>query len=137
MMVYLDTSSLVKLYIREDGSSEIIDLVSNASLVLTSIVAYAETRAAFAKQHKSKNLTQKELSRIKAIFDDDWRHYLIIGINEEISHLAGDLAEKHGLRGFDAIHLASYLFFKNKVRKEMRFSSSDSRLNDAARREDS
>jgi predicted nucleic acid-binding protein len=134
-MVYLDTSSLVKLYIKETGSLEVIYLVSNASLVLTSMVAYAETRAAFAKQQKNRNLTQKELSGIKVVFEDDWRHYLIIGINEEISHLAGDLAEKHGLRGFDAIHLASYLFFKGKVKKEIIFSSSDNRLNDAARKE--
>ncbi len=132
MMIYLDTSSLVKLYINEIGSLDVVSLVSEASAVITSIVAYPETRSAFARQHKDGQLTKKELTRIKNIFEDDWKRYLIISITEDISYLAGNLAEKYALRGFDAIHLASYLSFMRKIRKDIKFSSFDNKLNKAA-----
>jgi hypothetical protein len=39
LILYLDTSSLIKLYVEENGSSEIESLVGQASLVCTSVVA--------------------------------------------------------------------------------------------------
>ncbi len=49
MTVYLDTSSLVKLYVTEAGTDVVEQLVGDASVVATSVVAYAETRAALAR----------------------------------------------------------------------------------------
>ena len=49
MTVYLDTSSLVKLYVTEAGSDVIHKLVGEADVVATSVAAYPETRAAFAR----------------------------------------------------------------------------------------
>ena len=46
MTLYVDTSSLVKLYVTEVGSEVVRQLTENASVVATSVVAYAETRAA-------------------------------------------------------------------------------------------
>lgn len=31
----------------------------------------------------------------------------MIGIDDTLAHLAGELAQRHGLRGYDAVHLAS------------------------------
>ena len=133
-MVYLDTSSLVKLQVKEDGSHKVSAEISNASAVFTSIVAYAESRAAFARQYRDRQLTKKEFSSVKNIFDVDWKRFIIIGINQEISCLAGDLAEKYALRGFDSIHLASFLSAKKKTAQVIHFSSFDERLNNAASR---
>lgn len=134
-IVYLDTSSLVKLYVREAGSSEIVQLISESSAVVTSIVAYAEARAAFARQHRINNLSLKEFGEIKIIFEEDWSRYLVVGLNREILSISGELVEKYDLRGFDAIHLASCLFFQRKIKKEMIFSSFDRKLNNAAKLE--
>ena len=49
MTLYLDTSSLVKLYVTESGSKVVRQLVGDANVVATSVVAYAETRAALAR----------------------------------------------------------------------------------------
>lgn len=48
LIVYLDTSSLIKLYIEESGSAEVERLVEKASLVCTSVIAYPEARSALA-----------------------------------------------------------------------------------------
>lgn len=47
---------------------------------------------------------------------------------------AGDLAEVHGLRGFDSIHLASALWLKEKTSTPLNFAVFDQRLRAAAER---
>lgn len=47
---------------------------------------------------------------------------------------AGDLAEVYGLRGFDAIHLASALWLKEKTSTPLHFAVFDQRLRAAAER---
>lgn len=44
MILYLDTSSLVKLYVEEKDSSKIADLVIASEISATSLIAYAESR---------------------------------------------------------------------------------------------
>lgn len=134
-MLYLDTSSLVKLYVGEEGADEVKALTEGASLVATSIVAYAEGRAALARQHREKRLTAAEYAEVKKIFDGDWQNYIIVPLNKTVSRQAGHLTEKHGLMGFDAIHLASYLFFAEKAEDLVRFSSFDDHLKKACYKE--
>ena len=49
LILYLDTSALVKLYVRERGSARVRAQVGKADAIATSVVAYAEARAAFAR----------------------------------------------------------------------------------------
>ena len=52
-MLYLDTSALAKLYVREPETSEVRRLVgANSGLVFTSIVTYAEMLAVLARCRK-------------------------------------------------------------------------------------
>jgi predicted nucleic acid-binding protein len=128
MIVYLDTSSLVKLYIEEEGSPQIATLLESSDVTATSIVAYAEARAAFARRYREKAFSPRDYDRLKAIFEEDWRNYLVLHISGDIIKLAGNLAEKHALRGFDAIHLASALNLRNELATSIVFSCFDDNL---------
>ena len=135
MIGYLDTSSLVKLYVEEKGSRLVRELVERAELVATSVVTYAEARAALARQRREGGLTAVGLEQAKNDLEQDWPRYLAVEVSEAVYRNAGDLAEKHHLRGFDSLHLASYLsLYENGVR-QIRFSSFDEALNRAARKE--
>ncbi len=135
MIAYLDTSSLVKLYIEEEGSLLIRELVERAELVATSVVAYAEARAAFARQRREGGLTAGGFDRAKSDFERDWPRYLTIEVSEAVYRNAGELAEKHRLRGFDSLHLASYVSLYRGGAGHIRFSAFDGALNRAARKE--
>jgi len=135
MILYLDTSSLVKLYVEEDGSTKVDDLVKSSEVAATSIVAYAEARAAFSRRYREKAFTKAEHSRIKTFFDKDWRDFLVLDITDEMIRRAGDLAEKHALRGFDAIHLASALTLQQETSASIVFSCFDDHLQKASERE--
>lgn len=132
MFVYLDTSSLVKLYVEEDGSSQVDALVKSSEFTSTSLVAYAEARAAFARRFREKAFTQQEHNRIKEFLNQDWRSYLILSVTEDLISLAGDLAEKHALRGFDSIHLASAVTLQKESASPVVFSCFDDYLKKAA-----
>lgn len=135
MIVYLDTSSLVKLYVEEKGSRMVRDLVEPAELVATSVVTYVEARAALARQRREGGLTAAGFAQAKNDFEMDWPRYLAVEVNEAVCRRAGDLAEKHHLRGFDSLHLASYLSLNGDGVRQIRFSSFDEALNRAARKE--
>jgi len=135
VILYLDTSSLVKLYVVEPGSEDVGRLVEQAELVSTSIVAYAEARAALARRRREKSLTPGGHRRATAAFEADWPRFLTLEVVESLARMAGGLAERYRLRGFDALHLASYLTFVEEFAgEEVRFSAADRALERAARR---
>lgn len=45
--------------------------------------------------------------------DDLYAELRVIGIDGALAQFAGELAELHGLRGYDAVHLASAISFKD------------------------
>ena len=135
MIVYLDTSSLVKLYVEEVDSERIRNFAHDAAAVSTSKIAYAEARAAFARKQKEEEFSLKVLRKIVEDFNRDWESYFVIEITDGLIRFAGDIAEKYLLRGFDSIHLASAVHLKNKIRADIHFSSYDTRLNQSAEKE--
>ena len=134
MTIYLDTSSLVKLYVEEAGSSDVRELIAGATVVATSVVAYAETRAALSRLRRTGDLTPAQFSAAKRKFETQWPAVLSLEVTAAISREAGDFAERYALRGFDALHLASFAEVARRAGPdETRFSSCDERLNHASR----
>jgi predicted nucleic acid-binding protein len=133
--LYLDTSSLVKLYIDEEGSDAVKDLVEQASTVATSAVAFAEARAVFARHRSLKLISPIAYSNIVRRFDLDWTSMLIVDVSEAVLRSAGALADRLSVRGFDAIHLASFEGLLPRAEDaEVHFSSADVRLANAAKK---
>lgn len=135
MILYLDTSSLVKLYVGEIGSEEIKNFAQRAAVISTSKIAYAEARSAFARKQKEDGFSLSLLRRVVADFNKDWDSYYLIEITDGLIRVAGDLAEKYLLRGFDSIHLASAIHLKNRISLDVYFSSYDVRLNQSSEKE--
>ena len=135
MILYLDTSSLVKVYVHEEGSDEVRRLFVAATTVVTSVVAYAEARAAFAHQRRARALTAPAFAEAKRLFEQDWVSVIAVGLSEAVVRAAGELAERHGIRGFDSIHLASFQQLLERAGEEdVHFSTFDDRHARAARR---
>jgi predicted nucleic acid-binding protein len=131
LILYLDTSALVKLFFDEAGSNAVVDLVEQADSVITSQVAYAESCSALARRRRDKRLTQEEFNSAKKRLDEIWPQMDTVLI-DEIG--AGDLAIKHIIRGFDAIHLAAAIELRtiHDPPLDVTFCSFDDRQNEAA-----
>ncbi len=134
MILYLDTSALVKLYVQEEGSAVVREEVARAVAVAVSRIAYAEARAAFARRAREGALSPEDLRRVVIAFNADWETVLCIELTEGISRQAGELAETMALRGFDSLHLASAVALQRRISTPFRFLCFDDRLMAAAER---
>ena len=135
MILYLDTSSLIKLYVEEEGSETVRADVAGAEIIATSLLSYPEARAALARLRRERSLTPAEHRRAKSAFDQDWERYLVVLVAEPICRDAASLAESHGLRAYDSVNLECYRTLLLQGGGDVRFSSFDRRLNQVAARE--
>ncbi len=134
MTVYLDTSNLVKLYIDEAGADDVQRLVGSADTVATSVLAYAETRATFARRRRERLMTAAETKSAIRQLDADWSRFVVILLGDGLVKAAGRLADVHALRGGDAVHLASFEDLLTRCDDDdIQFSCADDRLIRAAR----
>ena len=107
MIIYFDTSALIKLFVEESGATIARDAAERAEFVATSMLAYAEARAAFARKRRFGEITADLLERVKKEFESTWEGLQIVAIDESTVRRAGGFAETYSLKGFDAVHLAS------------------------------
>lgn len=130
MILYLGTSSLVKLYVEERHSSEVHQWVRDAEIVATCKVAYTEAVSAFESCLREGQLSQQEYDQIIKVFASDWQSFASVDFDEV---LAGQMIKKYGLRRFDAMHLSSAkLICGGRPSLSFGFSSFDGRLCHAA-----
>jgi len=107
--VYFDSSALVKLLVEEPGSDLASALWDGCDAALSSRLAYPEVRAALAAAHRNGDLRRSDLVEAEQSWTMFWAAVRPVELTERIEQRAGDLAATHGLRGADAVHLASAL----------------------------
>ena len=130
---YFDTSAIVKLYLREAFSEDVATLFTTAQFVSSHEIAFVETRAALANARRTNRLDEEEHAISVRNFCDDWAHGMTpIGTDDSLLERAAELAEGFGLRGYDAMHLASAARLSTQL-SILDFVSFDRALNRAAR----
>lgn len=135
MIVYADTSQIIKLFLDEAGSDQVHDLFRNRDRLASSVIAYAECRAALAQARRMSRLTHGSYHSVLVEFEARWRVMQKMDVSSNVIQLAGDLAEKHALRGYDAIHLASAVTLQRDLQEPVLFSAADQPLLEAAKAE--
>jgi predicted nucleic acid-binding protein len=104
---YFESSALVKLVIHEEGTETAELLWDSSDGAVTSRLSYAEVRAALAAAFRAGRLTVLALADAKKALTLLVAEMQIVEVTQSVVRDAGDLAEEHGLRGYDALHLSS------------------------------
>lgn len=117
MIVYLDASALVKCYVHEAGSQEVMELVRLAEMVGTAVISRAEVSAALAKAVRVGSLPQEEAEAALNRFVHDWANLVRVQITETLVASAASLAWKRNLRGYDAVHLAAAITWREALQE--------------------
>jgi predicted nucleic acid-binding protein len=133
---YLDTSALIKRFVAEPGSELVRKLVTEEGPVATAKIAYAEAYAAFNRKKREGHLSRRDYGLVSEAFENDWQAYVRVDLQEEVLAFCRELTERHPLRGFDAIHLASALSLQRDLGEKLTFAAADARLLEAAAAED-
>lgn len=107
MIAYFDTSAFLKLVVEEVGSDQVIELWRVADTAVSSVLLYPESRAALALAERLGRLSPARGRDACAEFEALFADIGLVAASVDLLHRAGDLAETHALRGYDAVHLAS------------------------------
>jgi predicted nucleic acid-binding protein len=132
MILYLDTSALVKKYFKESGSSEVILQWKKAGAIATSSIAYAETMASFYRKKREVNISLDVFHTLVDTFQKDWESLFCVQVNDDLNDMIDKVLSQHALRGFDAIHLASALILHGAAPEQLLFACFDKPLVQAA-----
>ena len=134
MIPYLDASALVKRYVTEPGSREVIELTTNTTAVATVLVSRAEVAAAFGRAVRVGVLDGKSGRRAHRRFARDWPDFVRLPVTEALVARAETLAWDYGLRGYDAVQLAAALAWQDSVGPDVVLATFDRQLWETAPR---
>ena len=132
MILYLDTSALLKKYFQETGSDEVIARWKEATGIVTSSVAYAEALASIHRKKREVKFNNDRFEKILHLFRRDWNSFIRVEVTDELNDWIDKVVSHYPLRGFDAIHLASALIVHDRLPEEFLFACYDNKLLQAA-----
>jgi predicted nucleic acid-binding protein len=132
LILFCDTSALLKLYLDEPESATLHDLANAAEDVVACRIAWAEAWAGFARKGRETPIALAAIATARSAFAEDWPRWSIIEVTQTLVEQAGSFAEAFALRGYDSVQLAA-AHSAIEQRPEVSFASFDARLNRAAR----
>ena len=133
MILFCDTSALVKLYILEDSSREMRALAGAASAIAVSRIAWAEMMAALARRAREFPNDANASEVVRKRLRTDWPRYIVVEVTQALVELAGEYADTFALRGYDSVQLAAARTLQDMAGEEVTFACFDTRLSKAAR----
>ncbi|HEY9084525.1 MAG TPA: type II toxin-antitoxin system VapC family toxin [Candidatus Tyrphobacter sp.] len=136
---FVDTSALVKLYVREPGTAEMLQIVGSEethALALASVTPL-ELRSAVRRRERAGDLSSEVASQILERFTAQFEtRFERVPVNEPLVEQALGLVDRHGLRAYDAVQLAACLQWKSSgMAGDPIFACADGALLAAARAE--
>ena len=133
MILYCDTSALVKMYIAEAHSELVTGQLDQAESVAVCRIAWAEAHSAFARRAREVPVDAETIEHAKVALAADWPDFVILEVNQNLVELAGEYADTFALRGYDSVQLAAAHELLRLSRSGVMFASFDQRLNKAAK----
>ena len=133
LILFCDTSALIKLYIVETGSEELKVRILEAEAVAVCRIAWAEAHAALSRRAREVPEDTSNIEQAKAALAADWPHFVVVEIYQALVERAGDYAETFALRGYDSVQLAAAFETGRISQSPIAFACFDTRLNKAAK----
>ena len=116
MILFCDTSALLKLFIDEQDSESMIKARSASEGIAVCRITWAESMAALAR----------------SMFEQAWPGFAIADVTQSLVEKAGVFSEAFALRGYDSVQLAAAHQLHEQFALPLTFASYDRRLNQAA-----
>ena len=140
MSVYFfDSSVLTKRYLIETGTTWVLNTVApnSGNHILIAQLASVEVFSAISRHKRENHITARTSRAIRMYLERHiYREYDVVVLSDLILQVAQDLLDKHPLRAYDSVQLASALDSNNRLLKaglqSLIFVSADMRLNTVA-----
>jgi predicted nucleic acid-binding protein len=126
MIVYFDTSALVKGYVQEAGSAETLALLGDENNSFGSAsITQIEMASAIQRAIRIVGVSSSNPAKAWQDFLDDWSTFSRITVSPLIIERACRIAWEYGLRGYDSLHLATALLWKESLDETVTLATFD------------
>jgi len=119
MVIFLDTSTLVKLYYKEFDSEQLVSTISEkADEIFLFEIAKVEFTSALWKKVRTGDLDKETAIQVISCFENDFDLFNWIFADSKIIDLSKNLFQKYGLtslRTLDALQLGACLSSKSEI----------------------
>ena len=120
MKIFLDTSSLFKLYHQEAGTEKLEQLFSQVKIthIYLSEIAKVEFTSAIWKKVRTREITKEQAAITLKIFENDFSKYNFIATDSLILEQARNLTTNYGIEGLrtlDSIQLSTCISLAKQV----------------------
>jgi predicted nucleic acid-binding protein len=132
VILFCDTSALLKLFVDEIGSDSMAKARSDSEAIAVCRITWAESMAAFAQRSRVKGANQAGLAQAKSLFENTWSNFVISEVTQPLVEKAGMYAEAFALRGYDSVQLAAAHNLHEQFALPLAFACFDRRLSQAA-----
>jgi predicted nucleic acid-binding protein len=132
MIVYLDSSALVKRYVAEKGSRDVGDLIAAADVVGSSVLCRVEVAAALARAARGAIITNAAQRVAYEAMAAHWPDMVGLPVADGVLRRAETLVVTQRLPGYDAVHLASAAFWQELLDEPVTLATFDRELWSAA-----
>lgn len=132
MILFCDTSALVKLYVAEAESDSVRQAAAEARALAVCRVAWAEAFAALARRVREVPADAVAIDIARGHLRKDWADFLIVEVTQSLVEQAGEFSDVFALRGYDAVQLAAAQTVHGASDEPVCFAAFDHRLVKAA-----
>lgn len=109
MRVFFDSSALVKRFIREAGTDEVLAQCDRATELAVAVIAVPEVISAFRRLVREGRLGEAQYAALKADLGADLADAVLCETSPQVVQRAIAALEAHRLRAMDALHIAAAL----------------------------
>jgi len=137
-LYYLETSALVKLYVREPGTDRLLRLAANSENRFAVLaLSQVELRSAVRRRERTGDIAAGAATLILDRFQQHLEtRFIRQTLTDSVLDGASEMIDRYALRAYDAIQLAGCLALKTTTDGESpTFVCSDQQLLEAARSE--
>lgn len=132
MILFADSSALVKLYVDEPGSAQVAAHAAAANALAVCRVTWVEVMSALARRAREQPQAAVALAAARQRFKLDWGRLAVLEVTPALVELAGDYTQALALRAYDSVQLATLVTLHKRMDEEVQFACFDDRLVKAA-----
>jgi hypothetical protein len=132
MILFCDTSALIKLLIDEPESDQMQQASSDAEAIAVCRITWAEAMAAMARRQREDPMSEDDIDQARGRLIQNWNDMTIVEVSQNLVETAGRFADGFALRGYDSVQLAAAHELRKSTEQSLTFASYDRRLRQAA-----
>jgi predicted nucleic acid-binding protein len=132
VILFCDTSALMKLLVDEAQSDQMRQISSTVDAIGVCRISWAETMSALAHFQLENPIGDDYLEQARQQLIQSWESFTIVEITQPLVETAGRFADAFALRVYDSIQLAAAHQLHAIAEETVLFACYDRRLNLAA-----